>query len=180
MRCSSSRLLFDGLLDGALAGRTHVALEQHLEGCFDCRGLLEELRVVDALLLQATSADVPAGFTERTMNEIARLPMPRPAGPALLPFVVSYLIAAWLAIGLAFLFAGDATRAAMATALGVSGAELAAIGALAHGLFHSFDGSLNGLTAVSAGALLADVMAWVAFFALYRAYRARRSETARR
>lgn len=172
MRCSSSRLLFEELLDGTLASRAQAALTAHLDRCADCHGLLEELRVVDALLLHAGDAELPSNFTMRTMAAISALPAPRSAGPAIWGLMGAYLVAAWVLIALALIFDGAQTRAA----LGFGGAELAVLGGLAHGLFRGFDSVFSSLTAVSVGALVLDVVVGVALLAGYKALR--RSEVA--
>jgi anti-sigma factor RsiW len=172
MRCSSSRLLFEGLLDGTLAARAQASLSAHLERCADCHGLLEEVRVVDALLLHAGDAELPSNFTTSTMAAISAIPAPRSAGRAIWGLMGAYLAAAWVLIALALIFDGAQTRAA----LGFGGAELAALGGLAHGLFRGFDSVFSSLTAVSVGALVLDVVVGVALLAGYKALR--RSEVA--
>lgn len=172
MRCSSSRLLFEGSIDGTLAAQAQSALGVHLDCCSDCRGLLEELRVVDALLLHAGNPELPSNFTLQTMAAIAQLPAPRAAGPAILGLMGAYLATTWLLIALALIFDGAQTQ----RALGIAGAELAALGSLAHGLFRGFDSIFSSLTAVSVGTLAFDIVLAVALVAGYRALR--RSEVA--
>lgn len=171
MRCSSSRLLFEGLLDGVLTARAHTSLVTHLECCTDCSGLLEELRVVDALLLRVPVSEPPTNFTQRTMAELAGVPPPRPAAIPVVELLTAYLSAAWLMFALALIFDGVQARGVLATAFGIWSAEVAAIGSLGHGLFRSFAASLSGLTAVSVGTLALDVVAGLALIVVYRAMR---------
>jgi anti-sigma factor RsiW len=164
-------LLFEGLLDGALSGRTHSGLTAHLERCSDCTGLLEELRIVDALLLRVPVAELPDDFTQRTMAQVSACAPPRPASIPVVELLTAYLSAAWLMVAFALVFDGAQARAVLAAAFGLWSREVAALGSLGHGLFHSFEASLSGLTAVSVGTLALDVVAGLALIAVYRALR---------
>jgi hypothetical protein len=56
---------------GSLTGAARSSALAHLDGCEDCRGLLEELSAAaDALLLAAPEADAPAGFEVRWLARI--------------------------------------------------------------------------------------------------------------
>lgn len=56
---------------GSLAGADRSRALAHLEGCDECRQLLDELSVAaDALLLAAPEADPPAGFEVRWLGRI--------------------------------------------------------------------------------------------------------------
>jgi anti-sigma factor RsiW len=170
-------LLFEGLLDGALTSRTQAALCAHLDRCTDCQGLLEELRVVDALLLRTSVFELSENFTTQTMAAMEQLPTPRPAQRALWSLLGAYLATAWLMIALALVFDGAQARAILGGAFSIAGGEIAALGSLAHGLLHTFDSSLSSLTAVSIGALVLDMIVGVALVVGYRAMR--RSEVVR-
>jgi anti-sigma factor RsiW len=170
-------LLFEGLLDGALTSRTQAALCAHLDRCSECTGLLEELRVVDALLLRTNVLELPENFTAQTMAAVAPLPAPRPAQRALWGLLGAYLATAWLMIALALVFDGAQARAVLGGAFSIAGGEIAALGSLAHGLLRTFDSSLSSLTAVSIGALALDVIVGIALVMGYRAMR--RSEVVR-
>ncbi|GEM_PF-2980223 len=178
MRCSSSRSLFEGMLDGALTSRTQAALRQHLEECRECSALYEKLRIVDGLLLQPRVPEPPTQFTQRLMSEIERLAPPRPAVVPLVPILASYLIVAWLGIALALAFDPNETMALLAALLSVSLNDVATILSFAHGMIHGLDASLSSLTAVSIGALVFDTIAGLALIAGYTALR-RRSEAMR-
>jgi anti-sigma factor RsiW len=103
MRCSlySSRL--DEYIDGALSATDRREVENHVEWCSECATLLEELRVVDALLLSANSPIEPsANFTFRVMAEVRSLPQPHVRRTPMFAVVATYLAFAWSAIGLWF------------------------------------------------------------------------------
>lgn len=56
---------------GSLTGAARSSALLHLDGCEDCRGLIEELSAAaDALLLAAPEADAPAGFEVRWLARI--------------------------------------------------------------------------------------------------------------
>jgi hypothetical protein len=176
MRCTSSRLLFEGLLEGALPAGAHSGLVTHLERCADCSGLFEELRVVDALLLRAPAPEPPDDFTQRTMEQLGRTPPPRANLMPVVEILTAYVIASWLMFVSALIFDGVQARSALAAAFAIWSAEAGAVGSLMHGLIRAFDSSLSGLTAISIGTLALDVTAGIALIAVYRAMR---SETVR-
>ncbi len=76
MNCSSSEDRFEEYLDGTLAPAVRVRLRAHLDGCGSCQGMLEELRVVDALIAAPRSVELPENFTFATMAEVRALPRP--------------------------------------------------------------------------------------------------------
>ena len=102
MRCSTSENLFDGLLDGTLSVLQRHKVETHLVSCARCASVLEELRVIDALLLTPRLLEPVPNFTQKAMAEIRAMPAPKPAAPRLPLWaaVAFYLFASWLGIGL--------------------------------------------------------------------------------
>jgi anti-sigma factor RsiW len=173
VRCSSSRKLFERFLEASLSARTESALRSHFERCAECAAVFEEFRVVDALLLRPQEVELAPNFTQRTMAEVRSIHAPRPGHFPLWLFLIGYLGAAWLTIGLALVFAGPQTHAVLATMLGASGSELAAVGAFARATAHSFGSGLFELTAVSAGTLILDATIAVALAAAYIVLRPR-------
>lgn len=158
MRCSSSRRLFEDLIDGSLTERTHAAVEAHLDRCTECAALLVELRVVDAMLLRPQGVELPPNFTQRTMAEVRALPAPRPSRSGLFIFLATYLMLSWLGIGAALLLAGQQTRAIVSMAFTWTSAQVAALGGVVHAALHGFGPAVSGLTELSAGALVLDVL----------------------
>src|SRR5271166_909368 len=102
MRCDTAEVLFEQLLEGALAPRPRAELTSHLDDCANCRAVLEELRVVDALLLSPRSFEPPVNFTFRTMAEIRSMPAPAPLRRSWPWLFGLYLFLSWIAIGVWF------------------------------------------------------------------------------
>jgi len=99
MRCSTSEEFFEGLLEGTLTAQQRWRLDAHLERCGKCTGVLEELRVIDALLLTPRELEPAPNFTFKAMAEIRALPAPQPAR-ATWPWAFgSYLLLSWIVIG---------------------------------------------------------------------------------
>jgi anti-sigma factor RsiW len=130
--CSSSEDLFEAYLDGTLLPAQRARLLTHLAACGACKGMLEELRVVDALIASPRHVDLPANFTFATMAEVRSLPRPHATDAPVYAYVVSYLVAAWLLIGAGFLFAATAMRAFGETALDVSASFARVFGIVGH------------------------------------------------
>ena len=76
-------------LDDELVGEELRAMEEHLEGCDSCRGILGELRQViaraDALPDHAPSEDLWTAIIARIENEPLEIPAPRRAARPVLP-----------------------------------------------------------------------------------------------
>jgi len=109
--CNSSEALFEAYLDDTLTPARRASLQRHLARCGRCAGVLEELRVVDALLVSPRVVELPENFTFATMAEVRSLPRPHASPAPVVAYLVSYLVAAWLLIGAASLLAGSAIRA---------------------------------------------------------------------
>ena len=96
MRCSSCELDLDRYLEGSLSSARMALVASHLAACASCQIVLEELRVVDALLATTRPAELPPNFTFAVLAEARDLKAPRQRAwrrPVLLG--VTYLIAAW-------------------------------------------------------------------------------------
>lgn len=120
MRCSTSEKLFDGLLDGTLTAMQRRNVDLHVQACARCTSVLEELRVIDALLLTPRLLEPAPNFTQKTMAEIRAMPAPK-AAAARLPLWVAfgmYLLASWLGIGVWVAFGRPDARGLMSLALG--------------------------------------------------------------
>jgi anti-sigma factor RsiW len=130
--CSSSEDLFEAYLDGTLLPAQRARLLAHLAGCGPCKGMLEELRVVDALISSPRHVELPANFTFATMAEVRSLPRPHATSAPVYAYLVSYLVAAWLLIGAGFVFAASAMRAFGETALDVSASFARVFGIVGH------------------------------------------------
>jgi anti-sigma factor RsiW len=121
MRCSTSEKLFDGMLEGTLTALQRRNVGAHLEQCARCTSVLEELRVIDALLLTPRFLEPAPNFTQKAMAEIRTMPAPQPA-TARLPLWAAfgmYLLASWLGIGLWIAFGRPDAHALLMLALGL-------------------------------------------------------------
>jgi anti-sigma factor RsiW len=130
--CSSSEDLFEAYLDDTLLPAQRARLLAHLAGCGACKGVLEELRVVDALISSPRHVELPANFTFATMAEVRSLARPRATSAPVYAYLVSYLVAAWLLIGAGFVFAATTMRAFGETALDVSASVARVFGIVGH------------------------------------------------
>ncbi len=156
MNCCWCEERFERLLDGLLTAAETARLRAHVDACDPCRGLLEELRVVDALLLEPRAVDLPANFTFATMADVRALPQPHVAPPPVAACLASYLVAAWSLTGAAFLIAPSAVRAAGETARDGAATVLVALGALCHVAVHIGDRASAGSWTLAAGIAVAD------------------------
>lgn len=164
MSCSASEALFERYLDDTLTPAQRARLLAHLAECGRCAGVLEELRVVDALLAEPRRVELPPNFTFATLAEVRALPRPHASRAPLLAYVVSYLAAAWLLAGAGFLLAPQALRAFGETAFDAvmqivhAGGVVAHAGARMLGDFGAF-GTLLGSAIVAVVALCVAVAA---------------------
>jgi anti-sigma factor RsiW len=168
--CSSSEDLFEAYLDGTLVPAQRARLLAHLSGCGPCKGVLDELRVVDALISSPRHVELPANFTFATMAEVRSLPRPHVSPVPVYAYLVSYLVAAWLLIGAGFLFAATAMRALGDTALDVSASLARVFGIVGHAGAR-IAGDFSGLGTMLGGAIVLDVavvLALVVGFAVVR------------
>jgi anti-sigma factor RsiW len=168
--CSSSEDLFEAYLDGTLLPAQRARLLSHLARCGACKGVLEELRAVDALISSPRRVELPANFTFATMAEVRALPRPHATATPVYAYLVSFLVAAWLLIGAGFLFAATAMRAFGETALDASASIAHVFGIVGHaGARVAGDfGALGTLLGAAIVLDVAVVLALVAGFALVR------------
>jgi anti-sigma factor RsiW len=149
--CSWCEERFERLLDGLLSPGDTARLRAHVDACAACYELLEELRVVDALLLGPRAVDLPANFTFATMADVRALPQPCVAGPPIAATLTAYLVAAWSLAGAAFLISPATVLAAGETARDSATTVLVAVGALGHVLVHVGDHANVGSWTLAAG-----------------------------
>ncbi len=178
MSCNSSENLFEGYLDETLAPAARARLLAHLAGCGRCKGLLDELRVVDALIATPRQVELPENFTFATMAEVRSLPRPHASSAPAYAYLISYLAAAWLLIGAGFAFAPSALRAFGQTALSVS----ASFARTAELFFHAGSrvlGDFGSLSALFGAVMLLDVTIAFALIAAFVILRPRMAERSR-
>ena len=161
MSCSSSEDLFEGYLDGTLAPAQRARLLAHLSSCGRCKGVLDELRVVDALIASPRHVELPENFTFATMAEVRSLPRPHVSSAPVYAYVISFLAAGWLLIGAGFLLASSTMRAFGETALDVSAGFAHTLGLVGHAGTRMV-GDLGSYAALFGAAMVLDVTVAVA------------------
>jgi anti-sigma factor RsiW len=170
VNCSSCETRFEEYLDGTLAPALRARLRAHLAACGGCQGVLEELRVVEALIAAPRAVELPENFTFATMAEVRALPRPHGSPAPVVAYFVSYLVAAWLLIGAGFLLSGRTMRAFGETALDLAGSLTRSLGAVGHAGGRML-GDFGGIGTVIGTALVLDlavVAVLVAGFAVVR------------
>jgi hypothetical protein len=171
---------FERFIDGVLSDGERARLLLHVDRCTNCCGLLEELRVVDALLLAPRSVELPQNFTSATMADVRAMPLPRALRAPITASLVAYIVGAWSLAGAAFVIAPNAVLTAGANALAVSGTVLATIAGLGHVFAHVGDrGDMSSWTAVAGRVIIADGLVLVAVAAALRVVRPRIAERLR-
>lgn len=156
MNCNWCEERFERLLDGLLTPGEVARLRAHVDACDACRGLLEELRVVDALLLGPRAVDLPANFTFATMADVRALARPCVPAPPIAATLTAYLVAAWSLIGAAFLISPATLIGASETARASAATVLVALGALGHVIAHVGDRTTIGSWTLAAGVAAVD------------------------
>jgi hypothetical protein len=102
MRCSSCEPLLDDYLEATLSRRQMRDVALHLQSCPACNALLEELRVVDALLATARSPGrVSSDFTAAVVSATAAAPLRPTRRITLWVPLLAYLLVAWALLALA-------------------------------------------------------------------------------
>jgi len=169
VRCSSCKPLLDRFLEGTLTPREMSETAAHVRSCAACTRLLEELKVVDALLFTTDVPELPANFTFAVMAETISLPAPKRHEPRVWSFVARYVAAAWVA-GLAIFLGSGASLAKLGAALAFG------FGRFAHALSGGAAGVGHGAPALatfSVGVLSIDLALASAAALLYFVVRPR-------
>jgi anti-sigma factor RsiW len=163
MSCSSAEERFERFLDGRLGPTQHSEFLEHIDRCAGCRSVLEELRVVDALLNTPRQVLLAPNFTFATMAEACALRAPAHQPTPVRAYLVSYLAGAWLLAAAALVFAPQTMHALSGTVLDVARSIADAVGGLGTVVARLFGRGGNVLTALL-GALLALDLLLVAGF----------------
>jgi len=167
MRCSSCEPLLDAYLEATLRRRLAREVAGHLRDCGDCDSLLQELRVIDALLTTASPpGSVGGDFTASVLSAArsTRTRSPRRVG-FLVPLFI-YLAAAWAAIAFLALRSDYLVRFAQALTFLVQ-RNLQALGAAVGALAPATPLAAAAVTVV----LLLDLFLLGALFFGYRRLR---------
>lgn len=168
MRCSSCEPLLDRYIEGTLTPGQMRSVAAHLSNCEPCRALLEEVKVIDALLATTQVPELPQNFTFAVMAEVNGLPAPSPRQHPIWSFLALYCAAAWVAVVAAMTLTGTSPRAVLAMAgvlLSRFGVVSSAFGAgVSHGLSHTMPGlAAFGFAVLSIDIALACAVALVYF-----------------
>jgi anti-sigma factor RsiW len=175
MRCSFSEANLDAYVEGTLGARARARVDAHLANCASCAVLLEEFRVIDALLITPRTLEPAPNFTFRVMADVRAVAPPRRHRSPALAVLGTYMLFAWVTIGAFGIFA----HAAAVAALVAIGAWLVRLGAafatVAGAVGHVFGRQAFGVTTAMSAMLALDVVAAAAVFGLYAVLRARRA-----
>jgi len=158
MSCSSAEACFEAFLDGKLTDTQRTGLLAHVDGCAACRGVLEELRVVDGLLSTPREVSLAPNFTFATMAETRAMGAPACYQAPIRAYLVSYLAGAWLIAAAAFLFAPQTMHALSGTVLDLARSIAEAIGGFGAMIARWFARGGNGLGALLGALLAVDVL----------------------
>lgn len=172
MRCSSCEMLLDRYVEATLPARRMAAVSLHLKRCGVCAALMNELRVMDALMATTKAVELPPNFTFAVMAEARSMPVAVERRLSLWSFLVFYLVAAWIALSGAFAIFRDRAswmQHSLAWAGGVSHDMVAALTGIAHG-FGPAGPVVVGIVSV---VLFVDVMLACALIFFYRSVRPR-------
>lgn len=173
MHCSSFERHLDEFVDGTLPPARTKLVAKHVADCTECSALLNELRVIDALLLTARATEPAVNFTFKTMAEVRSMPRPRVHHTPVFGITAAYVAFAWTAIGLWFAFGGPAARGVWGMLLATLGGYGEGIARLAGVTGHVFGRMTPGVTALMAGILLFDIIAMAAVAVVYGVVRPR-------
>jgi predicted anti-sigma-YlaC factor YlaD len=167
MSCSSAEAFFEAFLDGKLTEAQRAGLLAHVDGCAACRGVLEELRVVDGLLNTPREVPLAPNFTFATMAETRAMCSPTHHQAPIRAYVVSYLAGAWLIAAAALLFAPQTMHALSGTVLDLARSIAEAIGGFGSMIARWLARGGNVLPALLGALLALDVLLVTVFgFAL--------------
>ncbi len=124
MHCSSCEIELDRYLEGTLSPRRMAQIREHVNSCEPCRALLDEVKVVDALLFTTKPPVLPENFTFQIMAEVNAMPVPQARTHRLWSFLAVYSAAAWVATFIALVVTGTSPATLLAL-IGNAGHALA-------------------------------------------------------
>lgn len=172
MRCSSCEILLDRYVEATLPPRRMAAVSSHLKACEACVALVNELRVVDALMTTTQAVELPANFTFAVMADVRTTPVTVQRRLSVWSFLVFYLVAAWIALSGTFAMVGGRMpwleRVFTAGGAAASNA-LAAVTGVAHGIGPAAPVVVGIVSVV----LVLDVLLFGTLILFYRSIRPR-------
>ena len=158
MHCSTAEALFDGRLEGTLNAHQRARLDAHLDGCRSCSAVLEELRVIDALLLAPRTLEPAPNFTFKMMAEIRSMPLPQRVRATWPWMFALYLALSWLAIGAWFAIGRPDGHAALTIIAGSLQHLVAAAAGVARALGSTTIAGIVTIVLVADAALLTGIL----------------------
>ena len=179
MNCSSAEELFERFLDGDVSAQERGRVLAHVDACAGCCSILEELRVVDALLLEPRRVELAPNFTFATMAEARALADPASYRAPVRAYVVSYIVAAWMIAGAALVLAPAMMHALGGTVIDVARSVADAVGGLGAAVSRALGHGGSTITAILAALLALDVMLVVGFGAALKYVQPRLAERLR-
>ncbi len=172
MRCSSCEILLDRYVEATLPARQMAAVSAHLKTCEACAQLVNELRVVDALMATTTSVDIPANFTFAVMAEVRTMPVAVERRLSVWSLLVFYLVAAWIALSGGFALLGPRVAFLERPFAALWSNLTDMIGAVA-GIAHGVAPATPAVVGVVCFVLFVDALLAGALIIFYRAVRPR-------
>lgn len=173
MRCSSCEPLIDRYVEATLSPRRMIEVGKHLRECASCAAILEELKVVDALLATTRVPELPENFTFAVMAETGSMPAPRARQHPIWSFLALYLAAAWVASVLGIAFSGASPAALLSRLWSTLAGAGTAASVLSAGASHGLTHSTPTLAAFGAGVLVIDAALAAAVALVYFVVRPR-------
>lgn len=79
MDCNDIKDMLSLYIDGELDDEEKLLLEEHIEGCDDCRKELEEYRKIIGMLSSLTDEEPPKGYCKRLHEKLVKAKAERPA-----------------------------------------------------------------------------------------------------
>jgi anti-sigma factor RsiW len=173
VRCSSCESLLDGYVTGSLTARRTADVTAHLRACAVCAALVEELKVIDALLATTKSPDLPANFTFAVMAHARSMPLPHARRFSMWMAGSFYVVAAWVAFAGWMFASGADSRAVFARAFASVTSALHPVATAIAGSSHAFGPNAVVFGATFSLVLSLDALALAGVVYFYRSVRPR-------
>jgi anti-sigma factor RsiW len=173
VRCSSFERALDEYVEGDVPPREREQIEEHLAGCASCRMLVEELRVVDALLARPRTLEPAADFTRATMSEVLATAPPAAPQSQFWPITLAYLVFAWAVLAVWFTVNGPIahlTEEVLASLWFAAASWFTAISSI---VGHTFGGAGAAIALLGVAVLCLDALLAIALVAMLKVVRPR-------
>jgi len=162
--------MLEHYLAGGLRPRYAFAVREHLARCPECAALLQETKVVDALLATAPTVELASDFTVAAMDQVRAMAAPRRARPSPWAFLIVYLAAVWFAGFIWLTVTGQSVTGVTAAIVRHVAAVGSMVGSLA-GSEHTLGHHAATVLAFGLVVLLLDVVLLIGLFIVHRVLR---------